>query len=224
MPVARVRRPLRDRPPRFSSIEGAKGHGVCELTRRQRAGCPRKAARGNGGALERVADTVDAPGSELVTVYWRPGCPYCAALRRGLRRAGLATTEVNIWTDPEAAATVRSIAGGSETVPTVVVAGTGLVNPKVRTVLDAVHALAPDLVANTRPARGVRRANVLAVLQWIVVVALVVASVAVEAAGHADASWAIDGVNLAIFGGFRFLRRHLEGTRVSDASTRRGTS
>ena len=187
-------------------------------------GFPQEAPQGNGGAVERVPDSVDTPDSNLVTVYWRPGCPYCAALRRGLRRAGLPTAEVNIWADPEAAGIVRSIAGGNETVPTVVVAGTGLVNPKVRTVLDAVHAVAPDLVANTRPAKGVRGANVLAVLQWIVVVALVVASFAVEAAGHAGASWAIDGVNLAIFGGLRFLRRRLEDTRVMETSINGGTS
>ncbi|MGH8994514.1 MAG: glutaredoxin domain-containing protein [Acidimicrobiales bacterium] len=188
------------------------------------AGFPREAAQWNGGAVERVSDSVDTPGSDLVTVYWRPGCPYCAALRRGLRRAGLVTTEVNIWTDPGAAVIVRSIAGGNETVPTVVVAGNGLVNPKVRTVLDAVQAVAPDLVGSKRPARGVRRASVLVGLQWTVVIALVVASFAVEAAGHAGASWAIDGVNLAIFGGFRFLRRHLERTRVSDTSTSGGPS
>ena len=174
--------------------------------------------------MERVPDTVDTPGSVLVTVCWRPGCPYCAALRRGLRRAGLITTEVNIWTDPAAAAVVRSIAGGNETVPTVVVAGNGLVNPKVRTVLEAVHAVAPDLVGSTRPAKGVRRATVLAVPQWIVVIALMVASFAVEAAGHAGASWAIDGVNLAIFGGLRFLRRRLEDTRVMETSINGGTS
>ncbi len=179
---------------------------------------------GNGHAPRRVPDTVETPGSDLVTVYWRPGCPYCAALRRGLRRAGLPTAEVNIWADPEAAGIVRSIAGGNETVPTVVVAGTGLVNPKVRTVLDAVHAVAPELAANTRPSRGVRDADVLAVLQWIVVIALVVASFAVEAAGHTGASWAIDGVNLAIFGGFRLLRQRLEGNRAPDTSTRRGAS
>jgi len=171
--------------------------------------------------VEGVTDTVDTPGSDLVTVYWRPGCPYCAALRRGLRRAGLATTEVNIWSDPEAAGIVRSIAGGNETVPTVVVAGTGLVNPRVRAVLEAVHAVAPDLVRSTRPAQGVRRASVLAVLPWIVVIALVVASFAVESAGHTSASWAIDGVNLVIFGGFRLLRQHPQGIGVSDTSTRR---
>ncbi|MHB1505010.1 MAG: glutaredoxin domain-containing protein [Acidimicrobiales bacterium] len=184
----------------------------------------REDGKRNRPAPRRVPDIVQNPGSDLVTVYWRPGCPYCAALRRGLRRAGLPTAEVNIWTEPEAAAIVRSIAGGNETVPTVVVAGTGLVNPKVRTVLDAVHAVAPDLVANMRPAKGVRGANVLALLQWIVVIALVVTSFAVEAAGHAGASWAIDGVNLALFGSFRLFRRHLERNRAPDTSTRRCSS
>lgn len=169
--------------------------------------------RWNGGVPLGVPDTVKAPGSDLVTIYWRPGCPYCTALRRGLRRAGLEPKEVNIWNDPEAAAVVRSIAGGNETVPTVVVAGTGLVNPQVRAVLDAVRAFAPDLVGNKVPARRLPRAAVLAVLQWIVVGALVVASFALEAGGHAGASWAIDGADLVIFGGFRVLRRHLEGPR-----------
>ena len=90
---------------------------------------------------------VDVTVPELVTVYWRPGCPYCFGLRRGLRRAGLQVTEVNIWKDPEAAATVRALAGGNETVPTVVVAGAGMVNPRLSAVLDAVRAAAPELLA-----------------------------------------------------------------------------
>jgi mycoredoxin len=64
-----------------------------------------------------------------VTVYTRPGCPYCFLLRRGLRRRGVVFTEINIWTDPDAAAAVRAVAGGNETVPTVHVAGQWLVNP-----------------------------------------------------------------------------------------------
>lgn len=71
-----------------------------------------------------------------VTVYWRPGCPYCVSLRRGLRRAGLATEEVDIWSDPSAAAFVREHAAGNETVPTVDVGGTVLVNPSARRVID----------------------------------------------------------------------------------------
>ncbi len=65
-----------------------------------------------------------------ITVYSRPGCPYCYLLRRGLRRRGLTFTEINIWTDPQAAAAVRAVADGNETVPTVHVADQWLVNAK----------------------------------------------------------------------------------------------
>jgi glutaredoxin-like protein len=64
-----------------------------------------------------------------VTVYTRPGCPYCFLLRRGLRRRQVDFTEVDIRTDPDAAAAVRAVADGNETVPTVHVAGQWLVNP-----------------------------------------------------------------------------------------------
>ncbi len=67
-------------------------------------------------------------------IYWRPGCPYCARLRWGLRRMKVTTEELNIWTDPAAAAFVRSVNGGDETVPTVVVAGVTLLNPTPRQV------------------------------------------------------------------------------------------
>ena len=107
---------------------------------------------------------VDMTGPDLVTVYWRPGCPYCAGLRRGLRRAGLQVTEVNIWKNPEAAA-VRALAGGNETVPTVVVAGAGMVNPRLSAVLDAVRDAAPELLAGplrsrAAPRRGIHPAPV----------------------------------------------------------------
>jgi glutaredoxin-like protein len=65
-----------------------------------------------------------------VTVYSRPGCPYCYLLRRGLRRRGVAFTEIDIWQHPDAAAQVRAVADGNETVPTVHLAGHWLVNPR----------------------------------------------------------------------------------------------
>jgi len=65
-----------------------------------------------------------------VVIYTRPGCPYSFLLRRNLRRRGVSFTEVDIWQDPEAAAAVRAVADGNETVPTVHVAGQWLVNPK----------------------------------------------------------------------------------------------
>ena len=77
-----------------------------------------------------------APGAPppAVVVYWRPGCPYCARLRWGLRRSNVTSEWVNIWNDPNAAAFVRSVNGGDETVPTVVVGGTTMVNPGPRQV------------------------------------------------------------------------------------------
>lgn len=62
-------------------------------------------------------------------VYWRPGCGFCSMLRAGLQRAGIEYRDVNIWDDPEAAAFVRSVARGNETVPTVTVGSVSLVNP-----------------------------------------------------------------------------------------------
>lgn len=64
-----------------------------------------------------------------------PGCPFCASLRHRLRRTGLAFEEINIRKDPAAASLVRSVAQGNETVPTVFVDGTALINPSAREVL-----------------------------------------------------------------------------------------
>lgn len=88
-----------------------------------------------GGAVGR-----GGPGGPRVTVYWRPGCVYCARLRVGLRRAGIEYEPVDIWQVPEAAAAVRAVTGGSETVPTVVIGDTAMVNPTARQVRAALDA------------------------------------------------------------------------------------
>jgi mycoredoxin len=74
-----------------------------------------------------------------VVVYWRPGCPYCARLRAHLRVRRLHPPMVNISADPTAAAFVRSVAGGTETVPTVVIDGVAHVNPRPRLVVAALR-------------------------------------------------------------------------------------
>ncbi len=81
-----------------------------------------------------------APGAdhEPVTVYWRPGCQFCLALRVGMWLARIPNRRVNIWRDPDAAARVRAVAGGNETVPTVFVGETALVNPSVRDIRAAM--------------------------------------------------------------------------------------
>lgn len=57
-------------------------------------------------------------GSSEIARYTRPGCLYYLTLRAGLRRAGIVRREIDIWEDPGAAAFVRSVANGNETVPT----------------------------------------------------------------------------------------------------------
>ena len=64
-------------------------------------------------------------------------------LRRGLDRRGITTVDHDIWQDPSAAAVVRSFASGNETVPTVVVGDTGLVNPSAREVAELIERTAP---------------------------------------------------------------------------------
>ncbi|MFE6668473.1 glutaredoxin domain-containing protein [Streptomyces sp. NPDC057697] len=62
-------------------------------------------------------------------VYWRPGCAYCLRLRVRLGLRARRALWVDIWRDPEGAATVRAANDGNETVPTVVVAGRPYTNP-----------------------------------------------------------------------------------------------
>ncbi|RZU75921.1 glutaredoxin [Micromonospora kangleipakensis] len=82
-----------------------------------------------------------------VVLYWRPRCTYCLKLWVKLRFARLPHRAVNIWRDPDAAAFVRSVADGNETVPTVTVAGRALVNPSLRQLRAAVREDAPHLLA-----------------------------------------------------------------------------
>jgi len=71
-------------------------------------------------------------------VYWRPGCPYCASLLLALRMRRVPHRRIDIWKDEDAAAWVRSVAGGDETVPTVRIGELALVNPSAGAVIDAL--------------------------------------------------------------------------------------
>lgn len=90
-----------------------------------------------------------AEDQDGVVMYWRPGCMYCMKLRLRLRFTRLRYTKVNIWRDPEAAAFVRSVADGNETVPTVTVAGRAMVNPSKKQLMEAVATYAPHLLSKT---------------------------------------------------------------------------
>jgi len=95
--------------------------------------------------------------SDAVEFYWRPGCPFCIALRTQLRRSRLPVREVNIWEDPDAAARVRAVAGGNETVPTVFVGEHALVNPSIKQLTDLVRQAAPQLLDQAEAGRTRRR-------------------------------------------------------------------
>lgn len=138
-----------------------------------------------------------------VTVYWRPGCPYCARLRHDLRALGLRTREVDIWADPAAAAVVRGHAGGNETVPTVVIGGRGYVNPPAAAVLAEVRRVMPGFTPDEDLARSGRRIRMLRAVQWAVIAALVAASFAADGTGHSALSWTLDGVAVAVYAVFR---------------------
>lgn len=99
-----------------------------------------------------------------IVVYWRPGCGFCQALTWELGRMGLAFAQRNIWEDQEAAAFVRSVARGNETVPTVTVGPVAMVNPEASAVLAALRQHAPDQVpahlgdGGGRLSRSIRKA------------------------------------------------------------------
>jgi glutaredoxin len=56
--------------------------------------------------------------AEQLTVFWRPGCPFCMRLRARLAIGRVPYEARNIHEDPAAAAEVRSVNGGDELVPT----------------------------------------------------------------------------------------------------------
>lgn len=70
-----------------------------------------------------------AHAEDGVTVYWRPGCPFCARLRMAVRSDRGAIRWVNIWEDDDGRAYVASVNDGNETVPTVVIDGVPQTNP-----------------------------------------------------------------------------------------------
>jgi hypothetical protein len=65
-------------------------------------------------------------------------------LDRALRDIEVPIEKHNIWDDPDAAAFVRSVANGNETVPTVTVGDEFMVNPSARDVAAAVARVAPE--------------------------------------------------------------------------------
>ena len=88
----------------------------------------------------------DGSDDPVIEFFWRPGCGFCSMLELDLDRADIAVVKRNIWEDPEAAAVVRSVANGNETVPTIRIGDRSLVNPELGAVVDVVRQVAPQLL------------------------------------------------------------------------------
>lgn len=86
---------------------------------------------------------------EAIEFYWRPGCPFSGRLEQALDKAKVPMTKHNIWDDPAAAAFVRSVANGNETVPTVTVGERSYVNPSPQELAKALAEDAPHLIQQT---------------------------------------------------------------------------
>ena len=98
---------------------------------------PRSFPRSVTDAEARSASAAD--GRPIV--YWRPGCPYCLRLRASLGRDAKRLLWVDIWADPDGAASVRAVADGNETVPTVIAGGEAMVNPSPERVRELARSV-----------------------------------------------------------------------------------
>ncbi|MGQ1838423.1 glutaredoxin domain-containing protein [Kocuria turfanensis] len=83
-----------------------------------------------------------------VAIYWRPGCPFCSMLERGLAEDADRATWTNIWEDRDAQTFVESLNDGNATVPTVVTRDEHFVAASREQV-----ALTRALIANSAAAR-----------------------------------------------------------------------
>ncbi len=79
-----------------------------------------------------AAGRAEAEARGVPLIYWRPGCTFCIRLRATVRSRARRAIWVDIWRDPAAAARVREVNGGNETVPTVFVGDVSHTNPDPR--------------------------------------------------------------------------------------------
>jgi glutaredoxin len=90
-----------------------------------------------------AAGRADAEARGVPLIYWRPGCMYCVRMRFALAGAGRRAVWVDIRRDPAAAARVRQVNDGDETVPTVFVGAEHRTNPAPRWVRERIEASGP---------------------------------------------------------------------------------
>ena len=80
-----------------------------------------------------------------VTIYTKPGCPYCSAAKDLLRKKGAAFTEIDIFHEPRRRPEMIERAGGRTTVPQVFINGKHVGGSDELLALDRQGALDPLL-------------------------------------------------------------------------------
>ena len=55
-----------------------------------------------------------------VTIYTKPGCPYCAAAKQDMEAQGVAYDEIDVYATPGARAKVAELTLGQMVVPVIV--------------------------------------------------------------------------------------------------------
>ena len=148
------------------------------------------------------ASEAGAPPAPAVEVFWRPRCPYCAALRRELDRRGVPASWRNIYDDAAARSLVRAANNGNDTVPTVRIGDHISTNPRwaqLQPLLGDGPWLATPMARTARP--------ITRVLSWLPTLAVIGLSYGLDRARHSAASWAVDPFALAAWWFTRSLRR-----------------
>ena len=155
-------------------------------------------------SMSSVPVSADASGvaDVVAEVYWRPGCPYCSALRRDLSRRGVPTRWHNIWTDADARAFVHSANSGSETVPTVRIGSTTLTNPRGGQVATLVTGGAGVDDRRTQWTWWARW-----ILSWLPTIAVLVLGEVLTRSGQPGIGWGLDAVAVGAWWLTRPLRR-----------------
>lgn len=92
---------------------------------------------------------MDQEQNEMV-VYWQPNCVFCLDLLLRLASTRLHRKTFDIRKDPPGETVHPSVADGSQTVPTIVVAGQALVNLSKLQRVEAVRAHAPHVLGTSR--------------------------------------------------------------------------
>ncbi|GAC1364899.1 MAG: hypothetical protein NVSMB32_07880 [Actinomycetota bacterium] len=132
-----------DEPPWVETAPRRGGLGVVARLFSRRAG----SASADPAVIRPGDGPTSIPGpTHEVLLYWRPGCGASSFLASRLAKMGVPVRAINIWESAPAAATVRSLSGGFESVPTVVVAGLAMVEPSVSEVVNAIRVRAPHLL------------------------------------------------------------------------------